>query len=90
MLQSDVPDDYVCSTGVSHSVKDLCSYTFSSLGLDYNDYIVVDEKHFRPEELENLKGDSSKLRAELNWNPIYTFESMLDEMIKYWLEYYEK
>ena len=90
MLQSDKPDDYVCSTGISHSVKDLCDYTFSSLGLDYKDYLVVDEKHFRPEELENLKGDSTKLRKNLGWETEYTFESMIDEMIKYWLDYYEK
>jgi GDPmannose 4,6-dehydratase len=90
MLQSDNPDDYVCSTGVSHSVGDLCSYVFSSLGLDYQDFIVIDEKHFRPEELENLKGDSSKLRKELSWKPEYTFETMLDEMIEYWIEYYGK
>ena len=90
MLQSHKPDDYVCSTGISHSVRDLCSYTFSSLGLDYNDYIIIDEKHFRPEELENLKGDSTKLRNYLNWETQYTFESMIDEMIKYWLDYYGK
>ena len=90
MLQSDNPEDYVCSTGVSHSVQDLCSYVFSSLGLDYSDYVVIDEKHFRPEELYNLKGDSTKLRNELNWEPKYTFESMLDEMIEYWLNYYGK
>jgi GDPmannose 4,6-dehydratase len=89
MLQSDKPEDYVCSTGISHSVQDLCSYVFSSLGLDYSKYIVIDEKHFRPEELYNLKGDSSKLRDELNWNPKYTFETMLDEMIEYWLDYYK-
>lgn len=90
MLQSDKPDDYVCSTGISHSVKDLCDYTFSSLGLDYKDYLVIDEKHFRPEELENLKGDSTKLRKNLGWETKYTFESMIDEMIKYWLDYYGK
>jgi GDPmannose 4,6-dehydratase len=90
MLQSDKPDDYVCATGVSHTVQDLCSYVFSSLGLDYLDHIVIDEKHFRPEELENLKGDSSKIKKELLWQPEYTFETMLDEMINYWLEYYGK
>jgi GDPmannose 4,6-dehydratase len=90
MLQSDKPDDYVCSTGVSHSVKDLCEYVFNYLQLNYLDYIVVDEKHFRPEELENLKGDSSKLKKELDWDPIYTFETMLDEMLEYWLNYYKK
>jgi len=88
MLQSDKPNDYVCATGISHSVGDLCSYVFSSLGLDYNDYIVIDEKHFRPEELDNLKGDPSKIKNELGWTREYSFETMLDEMIKYWVEYY--
>ena len=90
MLQTDKPNDYVCATGVSHSVRDLCEYTFSSLGLDYKDYVEVDEKHFRPEELENLKGDPNKIRKDLSWEPKYTFESMLDEMIQYWLDYYGK
>jgi GDPmannose 4,6-dehydratase len=90
MLQTDKPNDYVCATGVSHSVRDLCEYTFSSLGLDYKDYVEVDEKHFRPEELENLKGDPNKIRKDLSWEPKYTFETMLDEMIQYWLGYYGK
>ena len=90
MLQTDKPNDYVCATGVSHSVRDLCEYTFSSLGLDYKDYVEVDEKHFRPEELENLKGDSNKIKKDLSWEPKYTFETMLDEMIQYWLGYYGK
>jgi len=90
MLQTDKSDDYVCSTGISHSVKDLCDYTFSKIGLDFTNYIEVNEKHFRPEELYDLKGDSSKLRNELKWKPKYTFETMLDEMINYWLEYYGK
>jgi GDPmannose 4,6-dehydratase len=89
MLQSDTPDDYVCATGISHSVKDLCEYTFSYLGLDYKDFVEIDDKHFRPEELRDLKGDSSKLRKELNWEPKYTFEMMISEMIDYWLEYYK-
>jgi GDPmannose 4,6-dehydratase len=90
MLQTDNPTDYVCATGVSHSVSDLCEYTFKKLGLDYKDYIIVDEKHMRPEELENLKGDSTKLREELGWVTEYTFETMLDEMISYWLTYYNE
>jgi GDPmannose 4,6-dehydratase len=88
--QQNEPDDFVCSTGVSHSVKDLCYYTFSKLGLDYRDYIEIDEKYFRPEELRDLKGDSTKLIKLTGWKPTYTFESMLDEMIEYWIEYYEK
>ena len=90
MLQDDTPDDYVCATGISHSVKELCDYTFSKLGLDYRKYVKQDQKHFRPEELSDLKGDSSKLRNKLGWNPKYTFEVMIDEMIEYWLNYYGK
>ena len=89
MLQTDEPEDYVCSTGVSHSVRDLCSYTFNYLGLNWNDYVKINSKHLRPEELKDLKGDSSRLRNELGWKPKYTFETMLDEMINYWLEYYK-
>ncbi len=88
MLQTDTPDDYVCATGISHSVRDLCEYTFKRLGLSYEDYVVIDEKHFRPEELRDLKGDSSKLRKELGWTPEYTFETMIDEMVEHWLKYY--
>jgi GDPmannose 4,6-dehydratase len=90
MLQDETPDDYVCATGISHSVRELCDYTFSKLGLDYTEYVKQDQKHFRPEELNDLKGDSSKLRKKLGWDPKYTFETMIDEMIEYWLEYYGK
>ena len=84
MLQQDEPDNFVCSTGVSHSVKDLVEYTFSKLGLDWKQYVKQDPKFLRPEELEDLKGDSTKLRA-LGWEPDYTFETMIDEMIEYWV-----
>jgi GDPmannose 4,6-dehydratase len=86
ILQQDKADDFVCSTGVSHSVRDLVEYTFNKLGLDWKQYIKQDEKYLRPEELTDLKGDSTKLRQATGWNPIYTFESMIDEMIDYWME----
>ena len=85
MLQQDKPDNFVCSTGISHSVKDLVEYTFSKLDLDWKQYIKTDPKFLRPEELRDLKGDSTKLRA-LGWKPDYTFETMIDEMIEYWME----
>ena len=85
MLQQDTPGDYVCATGVSHSVKDLVEYTFNKLDLDYEKYIRVDEKYLRPEELEDLKGDPTLLNG-LGWEPKYTFETMMDEMINYWME----
>ena len=90
MLQTDNPDDYVCSTGVSHSVKELCDYVFTKLDLNYQNYVVISGKHMRPEELTDLKGDSTKLRSKLSWEPKYTFETMLDEMVEYWLEYYKE
>jgi GDPmannose 4,6-dehydratase len=89
ILQQDEADDFVCATGVSHSVKDLVEYVFGSLGLDWEQHVVQDPKFLRYEELNDLKGDSSKLRDKTNWKPNYTFESMLDEMIKYWFDYYE-
>ena len=81
ILQHDTPDDFVCATGISHTVRDLCEYNFKALDLDYNDYIITDEKYLRPEELEHLKGDSSKLKEILGWQSDYTFEQMIDEMI---------
>jgi GDPmannose 4,6-dehydratase len=89
ILQEDISDDFVCSTGISHSVKDLCEYVFNKLELDYNDYVKLDEKFLRPEELHNLKGDSTKLKKLTGWTPEYTFESMLDEMVEYWLNHYK-
>jgi GDPmannose 4,6-dehydratase len=88
ILQLDTPDDFVCATGISHSVRDLCEYVFSYLNLDYKDYVKVDEKFLRPEELHNLKGDSSKLIKTTGWKHDYTFETMLDEMIEHWMFFY--
>ena len=85
MLQQDKPGDFVCATGISHSVKDLCEYVFNKLDLDYKDYVTVDPKYFRAEELVDLKGDSTSLR-KLGWKPKHDFVSLLDDMIKYWME----
>jgi len=83
ILQLDTPDDFVCATGISHSVEDLCKYVFSYLDLNYKDYVKVDDKFLRPEELHNLKCDSSKLIKTTVCTHDYTFETMLDEMIDY-------
>lgn len=88
MMQKEESDDYVCSTGVSHSVLELVQYVFSKLEMDWTQYVSSDEKFMRPEELEDLKGDSTKLRKETGWTPKYTFETMLDEMISHWIGYY--
>ena len=85
ILQQDNPDDFTCATGVSNSVQYLVDYTFNKLNLDVQKYVKTDPKYLRPEELKDLKGDSSKLRA-LGWKPKYTFETMIEEMIEYWME----
>lgn len=90
ILQLDQPDDFVCATGISHTVRELCEYAFGLVNLNYQDYVTLDEKFLRPEELEFLKGDSTKLRTVAGWKPKYTFESMIDEMVEYWMKKYEK
>jgi len=90
ILQLDEPGDYVCATGVSHSVRELVNYVFTRLGLHWSEFVKQDEKFLRPEELHNLKGDSYKLITATGWTHEYTFESMLDEMIEHWLNYYKQ
>jgi GDPmannose 4,6-dehydratase len=86
ILQLDEPDDYVCATGVSRSVRELCEYTFGQLGMDYRDYVVQDPKFFRPTELNDLKGDTTKLKKVVDLKFEYNFDTMIDEMISYWVE----
>ena len=89
ILQQDKPGDWVVATGETRSVRDMCEYVFSKLGLDYRDYVVQNDKFLRPEELPYLKGDSTRIR-ELGWKPEYTFESMMDEMIEHWTKILSK
>jgi GDPmannose 4,6-dehydratase len=84
ILQQDQPGDWVVATGETRSVRDMCEYVFSKLGLDYKQYVIQNSKFLRPEELPYLKGDSTRMR-ELGWKPEYTFESMMDEMIDHWM-----
>ena len=83
------PDDFVCATGVTNSVGDMCTYVFKKLGMDYKDYVETDEKFLRAEELDYLKGDCSKLKKVFGWEPEYTFETLMDEMIEHWMKIYE-
>tara|TARA_R100001463_G_scaffold26564_2_gene62103 strand:+ start:869 stop:1843 length:975 start_codon:yes stop_codon:yes gene_type:complete len=85
IINHDTPDDFVLSTMETHSVRDLCQVVFDHLDLDYTDYVVQNPKYMRPEELKYLKGDSTKARTVLGWEPKYTFESMMHEMVDYWM-----
>ena len=83
------PDDFVCATGVTNSVRDMCDYVFSQLGLDYKDYVTQDPKFMRPEDIQYLKGDATKLKTTFGWVPEYTFEKLMDEMIEHWVNNYK-
>ena len=82
------PDDFVCATGVTNSVGDMCDYVFNKLDLNYKNYVTQDERFMRAEDLKYLKGDSTKLRETFGWKPEYTFETLMDEMIEHWVVYY--
>ena len=89
IMNHDIPDDFVCATGVTNSVGDMCKYVFSKLGMDYKDYVTQDPRYMRAEELKYLRGDSTKLRTTFGWEPEYTFETLMDEMIEHWMGSYE-
>lgn len=90
ILQYKEPRDWVIATGESRTIRNLCEITFKMLGLNYNDFVKINKKYFRPEELDFLKGEASESKKKLNWKPEYTFESMIDEMVTHWMNYYKK
>ena len=86
IINHTTPDEFIVATGKTNSVRDLCEYVFTQLDMDYKQYVVQNPKFMRPEELNYLKGDSSKVRDMLGWVPEYTFETLLDEMIEHWMK----
>jgi GDPmannose 4,6-dehydratase len=82
MLQQTEPDDFVVATGETHSVREFCQLAFAQVDLDYRHYVVIDEKHYRPAEVDVLVGDSTKARRLLNWKPKYTFYELVNEMVE--------
>tara|TARA_B110000046_G_scaffold184716_1_gene223966 strand:- start:1586 stop:2569 length:984 start_codon:yes stop_codon:yes gene_type:complete len=88
ILNHTEPDDFVCATGVTNSVGDMCKYVFDKLGMNYLDFVTQDERYLRSEDLKYLRGDSTKLRKTFGWKPEYTFETLMDEMIEHWLMFY--
>ena len=81
MLQQPTPDDYVVSTGQTHSVREFCEVAFGHLGLDYEEHVVIDERFFRPAEVDLLVGDPSKARTVLGWEPTTRFEDLVVMMV---------
>jgi len=86
MLQQDNPDDYVVCTGETHSVREFCDLAFSQVGLDYQDHVVVDERFFRPAEVDLLVGDATKACDQLGWTPRTSFAQLVKMMVESDLE----
>jgi GDPmannose 4,6-dehydratase len=86
IINHEVADDFVVSTMETHSVREMVQYVFDKLDLDVNKYVSQDPKFIRPEELKYLKGDSTKARTILGWEPEYTFETLMDDMIDGWIK----
>ena len=82
MLQQAVPDDYVIATGEAHSVREFLEVAFSSVGLDWERYVRIDPRYYRPTEVDLLVGDASKARRELGWAPTVTFKELVRLMVE--------
>jgi GDPmannose 4,6-dehydratase len=90
MLQQNQPDNYVICTGQSHSVREFCEKAFSHVGLNYEDYVTVDQKFFRPAEIDVLVGDYSKAKRILGWEPTIFIDQLIAEMVENDLQYLSK
>ena len=83
MMQYDSPDDWVLATGISKTVREFAKAAFSSVGLNWEDYIDVSEKYFRPNEVDYLLGDATKAKEKLNWEPSVNFEELVEIMVQH-------
>jgi GDPmannose 4,6-dehydratase len=81
MLQQDAPDDFVIAMGETHTVRELCEHAFSRVGLDWENHVVIDERFFRPAEVDLLIGDPAKAKKVLGWEPETTFEQLVNMMV---------
>ncbi len=90
MLQQDKPDNYVVGSGTTHSVRELCEVAFGCLDLDWEKYVVVDPKFYRPAEVDLLVSDPSKARRVLGWEPIVSFQELVQMMVDTDLEALQK
>ena len=81
MLQADEPDDYVLATGETHSVREFLDAAFGYAGLEWNEYVAIDERYFRPAEVDLLLGDASKAKEKLGWEPAVHFDELVRMMV---------
>ena len=89
MLQQDAPEDFVISTGETHTIEKLVEIAFTHAGLKWKDYVVLDPKFVRPAEVDLLLGDSSKAREKLKWEPKVKFEELIRTMVDFDIKRHE-
>ena len=82
MLQQDEPDDFVIATGETHSVREFAEKVFQKLDLDYKEYVAIDQRYFRPAEVDVLLGDAAKARKKLKWEPKVSFDQLINMMVE--------
>ena len=82
MMQYEQPDDWVLSTGETHTVQEFVEIAFSAANLEWSDYVKTDEKFYRPNEVNYLLGDSTKAKTKLNWNPKVSFNELVNMMVE--------
>jgi GDPmannose 4,6-dehydratase len=82
MLQSEKPDEFVIGSGETHSVREFCEKAFAEVDLNYRDYVREDERFRRPAEIHLLLADATKAHFRLNWEPTYTFDQLITEMVR--------
>lgn len=90
MLQQDQPDDYVVATGVSISIRDFLDLAFGGLGMDWKEHVVIDERFFRPAEVNHLEGDPSKAQKMLGWNARVSVKELAGMMVEHDLKLAER
>lgn len=81
MLQQDTPDDYVVATGTTQTVREFCEKAFGRVGLDYNDFVEIDPRYYRPAEVDLLWGDPTKAKEKLGWVPKVGFQELVEMMV---------
>jgi GDPmannose 4,6-dehydratase len=90
MLQQNEPDDYVIASEKAHTVQEFLHNAFKYVGLDYNDYLIIDKELYRPAEVNVLQGDASKAHKKLKWAPEVSFEELVQEMVEGDLTWYSR
>ncbi|NEP15712.1 MAG: GDP-mannose 4,6-dehydratase [Leptolyngbya sp. SIO4C1] len=83
MMQAEQPDDYLIASGEAHSVRELVQCAFNCVGLNWEDYVSIDPAFYRPDEAVQLVGSVEKIKQQLGWEPLYSFERLVESMVEH-------